>query len=104
MGQAGVAWTDAGSGQPVVLLHASASSSAQWQGLTRALESRFRVLVPDLHGHGGSVPWRGPGPLTLADEAAIVTALADRVGEPVHLVVHSYGAAVALRFAQAHPD
>jgi pimeloyl-ACP methyl ester carboxylesterase/GNAT superfamily N-acetyltransferase len=104
MSHAGIAWAEAGSGQPVALLHASASSSAQWQELTQALQIRFRVFTPDLHGHGGSAPWRGPAPLTMADEAAIVTALADRAGEPVHLIGHSYGAAVALRFAQAHPE
>jgi pimeloyl-ACP methyl ester carboxylesterase len=103
-GRDGIAFTEAGSGQPVVLLHASASSSAQWQDLIRALEGQFRVLAPDLYGHGGSAPWRGPEPLTLADEAAIITALADHAGEPVHLAGHSYGAAVALRFAQAYPE
>ena len=102
--QSRIAWADTGSGQPVVLLHASASSSVQWQELTRALDSRFRVLVPDLYGHGGSAPWHGPGPLTLADEAAIVAGLADHAGEPIHLVGHSYGAAVALRFAEACPE
>jgi pimeloyl-ACP methyl ester carboxylesterase len=104
VGRAGIACAEAGDGQPVVLLHGSASSAAQWRSLTRALEGRFRVLAPDLHGHGGSDPWPGPGTLALADEGAIVAALADRAGEPVHLVGHSYGAAVALRFAQAHPE
>jgi pimeloyl-ACP methyl ester carboxylesterase/ribosomal protein S18 acetylase RimI-like enzyme len=104
VGRAGIACAEAGGGQPAVLLHGSASSAAQWRGLTGELADRFRVLAPDLHGHGGSDPWPGPGPLTLADEAAIVAALAEREGEPIHLVGHSYGAAVALRFAQAHPE
>jgi hypothetical protein len=39
--QARIAWTQAGSGQPVVPLHASASSPAQWQELMRALKSQF---------------------------------------------------------------
>src|SRR4051794_38237412 len=104
IGRAGIACTEAGSGQPVVLLHGSACSGRQWRDLTGRLEDRFRVLAPDLHGHGESDAWPGPAPLTLAGEAAIVAALANLAGEPIHLVGHSYGAAVALHFAQAHPD
>jgi pimeloyl-ACP methyl ester carboxylesterase/ribosomal protein S18 acetylase RimI-like enzyme len=104
VGQAEISCAEVGSGQPVVLLHSSASSGSQWRKLTDRLAGCFHVMAPDLHGHGESGPWPGPGPLTLADEAAVITALADRAGEPIHLIGHSYGAAVALRFAQAHPE
>ena len=104
IGQAGIAVREAGGlGAPVVLLHGSASSSGQWRALAERREGRFRVLAPDLHGHGGSDPWPGPAPLALDDDAAIVAALAEREGEPVHLVGHSYGAAVAAAPARGHP-
>ena len=103
VGEASNAVRESGRGAPVVLLHGSASSSGQWRALAERLEGRFRVLVPDLHGHGGSDPWAGPAAPTLGDEAAILAARAEREGEPVHLVGHSYGAAVALRFARRHP-
>jgi pimeloyl-ACP methyl ester carboxylesterase len=35
-----------------VLLHASASSGAQWRSLAAALSSRYRVEAPNLIGYG----------------------------------------------------
>lgn len=95
-----IAFTETGTGEPAILLHSSASSKAQWRSLTKALSSRFRVLAPDLYGYGDSDAWPGRRSLTFADEAKIVAALIDHAGEPVHLVGHSYGGAVALRAVQ----
>lgn len=86
----------------VVLLHSSASSSRQWDALAHALGARFRVRAIDFHGHGDRPPWRVDVPLTLADDAAPVRSLLADGG--VHLVGHSYGAAVALKLAVEHPQ
>lgn len=99
-----VAYAESGTGQPVILLHSSASSGAQWKSLRETLSSHFRVLAPDLYGYGETDPWPGDTPLRLLDEAEIVVALAERAGAPVHLVGHSYGGAVALAAALAHKD
>lgn len=93
-----------GRGEPVILLHASGSSGAQWRGLADRLANRFLTLAPDHHGHGGTAGWPGYGTFTLADEAALVTGLIDGLPGPVHLVGHSYGAAVALQVARARPQ
>ncbi len=86
----------------VVMLHASASSSRQWQALAAALGERFRVHAIDLHGHGERSPWPGARPLALRDEAALAVPLVLRAGG-AHLVGHSYGAAVALKLAAMLP-
>ena len=59
-----VHFTDAGSGAPVLLLHAAFSSSAEWRALGEALLARggLRVLAVDLQGYGGSTPWDPPMP------------------------------------------
>jgi pimeloyl-ACP methyl ester carboxylesterase len=85
----------------VILLHSSASSARQWDALIRALEPRFRVLAVDFHGHGAKPGWTSDRPLRLADEAALVEPLLAAGG--VHVVGHSYGAAVALKVATLHP-
>lgn len=90
--------------ETVVLLHCTASSSAQWRHFTAAYGRSFRVIAIDLYGHGGSSPWPGTRPLTLADEARAVTAVIAAQDQPVHLVGHSYGGAVALQAALAAPE
>jgi len=98
-----LAYSDEGAGRPVVLLHSSAASGAQWRAYRQGLiAAGFRVLAPDLHGYGGTDAWTGRGRLRLADEAALIIALIDLCGEPVDLVGHSYGGAVALHIARHH--
>lgn len=94
-----IEYLELGSGEPVVLLHSSASSGAQWHALAERLATRYRVIAPDLYGYGGSAPWSGKRPFSLECEAKIVVALLGSVGGRAHLVGHSYGGAVALRVA-----
>ena len=99
-----VAYAATGSGETVLLLHATASAGAQWQALAETLRSDWRVVAPDLYGYGESDPWPGHGPFALAEEAALAEAvLADAGRGPFHLIGHSYGGAVALRLAMQQP-
>ncbi len=103
-GSTAVSFRDTGHGTPAMLLHCTASCGGQWDALTVELEERHRVIAPDLYGCGESDRWTGAGPLTLSEEADTVSSLIAYCGEPVHLVGHSYGGAVALRVALEHPD
>ena len=92
-----------GAGAPVVALHGSASTSYQWESLTGYLSGRYRVIRPDLPGYGKS------SPVAASEQglAAVVSALSplfDEIGEPFHLVGHSFGGAVALKVAQMMPE
>jgi pimeloyl-ACP methyl ester carboxylesterase len=61
------------------------------------------VLTPDLLGYASSGPWPAGKPFHYqADVDAIVTLVAS-VGEPVHLVGHSYGGFLACHVARAMP-
>jgi pimeloyl-ACP methyl ester carboxylesterase len=90
-----------GEGKPVVALHGSASTGAQWRTLVGYIGGRFRVVTPDIPGYGTSAPGMGSG---LVDDARAIEALAVRIGAPVHLVGYSYGAAVALKLATLRPE
>ena len=94
---------DAGKGAGVVCLHANASSSSQWRGLMELLAPGFRVFAPDLYDSGRSPRWPSERVIGLCDEAAFIEPVLRRAGEPLVLVGHSYGAAVALMAALANP-
>mgnify|MGYP001219204715 FL=1 len=95
---------DSGCGEPVVLLHSSCYSRRQWRPLVKQLSGRYRTLALDLYGYGETDFPQHPETFTIEDEVALVGSLLDRVGNPVHLVGHSYGGAVALAAALQHPD
>jgi pimeloyl-ACP methyl ester carboxylesterase len=88
--------------EPVVLVPCSAGSSRQWKSLVEQLDG-FDSLPLDLRGHGDRSRWHGEGPLSLAEEAAAIGE-AYSGSAPFHLVGHSYGGAVALKFALCFPE
>lgn len=94
-----VSYAVTGVGEPVLLLHGGGSSGRQWMALTTALEAQFQCYTPDLFGHGSSSAWTDKATPVLADYAAIVEAITALAGEPIHLVGHSHGGAVALAYA-----
>jgi pimeloyl-[acyl-carrier protein] methyl ester esterase len=49
-----IAWREAGSGRPLVLVHGWSGSSTVFAEAIEKLSSDFRVLAPDLRGHGDS--------------------------------------------------
>lgn len=97
-------WFDEGRGEPVLLLHSSGASSRQWARLREPWIGRYRTLGLDLWGYGGTPLPADTERFTLARELDLVLALLGRVDQPVHVVGHSYGGAVALRLALDAPD
>lgn len=89
----------AGAGPPLVALHGWSRSSADLAPLAARLPG-WRVLRPDLRGHGRSAP----GAFTLDALAADLAALAEAEGLAGALVLGwSLGAQVALAALAAHP-
>ncbi|MGC4877170.1 alpha/beta fold hydrolase [Micromonospora sp. DT43] len=95
-----LAYDEAGTGSPVVLLHAGIADRRMWRGVVPALAARHRVIVPDLRGYGDSeLP---PAPFTHHDD---VIGLLDALDVPrAALVGCSFGGSVAVDTALAHPD
>ncbi|MEV4644261.1 alpha/beta hydrolase [Saccharopolyspora sp. NPDC049357] len=86
-----------GGAHPVIALHGWFGSAAAWRVLHPHLDaSRFRYVFPDYRGYGARIDEAGEH--TLAEAAADVLALADRLGlDTFSLVGHSMGGAVAQR-------
>ncbi|QNJ99798.1 alpha/beta fold hydrolase [Dyella telluris] len=90
-------------GEPIVLIHAFASESASWRATAEALGRRgFRVIAPDLRGHGRS-PWTAT--YALMDFEQDLIALLDALQLPrASLIGHSLGGHLALKLATHQPD
>lgn len=94
----------AGSGSPVLCLHASTSSSRQWDAFVEQAAREYSVTASDLYGYGKSPAWSGSRKLALADEIALLEPVLSSMERPVHLIGHSFGGAVATALAVAQPD
>lgn len=92
-----------GDGAPVLLLHGISNSGRAWGPQIPALvASGYRVIVPDLAGHGASGPIDAPiGVDALADD---IEALIDDLGlSRLDVVGLSLGGMVAMTLALRHP-
>jgi pimeloyl-ACP methyl ester carboxylesterase len=87
----------------VLLVHGWGGDGREWSPHAEALAERFRVLVPDLRGHGRSeVPQQGNTPTEMADDPAALVAVLG--GGPVVAVGHSMGGQVVNLLAVRHPE
>lgn len=91
---------ESGAGPAVVCLHSSGSASSQWRRLLESGAPGRRFVAFDFHGHGRS-PEQPPG-YDLSVESGAVWKAVSSFREPVHLVGHSYGGAVAVDLALRH--
>jgi pimeloyl-ACP methyl ester carboxylesterase len=98
-----VAYRDAGRGEVLVLIHGMAGSSESWQPVFSRLARRYRVIAPDLLGHGLSAKPRTD--YSLGAFAAGLRDLLDELGiNAATLVGHSLGGGVAMQFIYQHPE
>jgi lipase len=89
------------SGPPLLALHGVTGHGARWRSFANGRLNRFRVLAPDLRGHGRSVPLP---PWTLEQHAADLLALIDEYDlDAVPVLGHSFGGTVALHLSRLAP-
>ncbi len=98
-GRCEIDYSDDGAGAPVILLHSSACGNKQWRWLIEDLKDGYRVIALNLFGYGRTTPWPDDRAQTLDDQAELVAALAAGIEEPIRLVGHSFGGAVAMKAA-----
>jgi pimeloyl-ACP methyl ester carboxylesterase len=98
-----VAYRDAGDGEVLLLIHGMAGSSETWRSVMPALSKKFRVVAPDLLGHGQSAKPRGD--YSLGAFAVWLRDFLDELGiGRASVVGHSLGGGVAMQFVYQHPD
>ena len=98
-----VAYRDAGDGEVLLLIHGMAGSSATWRAVLPQLAKKYRVVAPDLLGHGESAKPRGD--YSLGAFAVWLRDFLDELGITRATVVgQSLGGGVAMQFVYQHPD
>ncbi|WP_043670795.1 alpha/beta fold hydrolase [Streptomyces xylophagus] len=95
-----LAYRDVGTGTPVVLLHSGFADHRVFDDQIPALARDFRVIAPDIRGHGFSA--NASGPFRWADDLADLLRHLD-LG-PAVLVGLCMGAAVATDTTLEHPE
>jgi pimeloyl-ACP methyl ester carboxylesterase len=92
-----------GQGYPVVLIHGFGEDGTIWQYQVAALQTAYRLIVPDLPGSGQSpLPDK---PLTIESMAeSIMELLTAKNINRCTLIGHSMGGYIALALAEKYPD
>jgi pimeloyl-ACP methyl ester carboxylesterase len=91
-------------GIPVVLIHGANGSLHVWEGWTKALSDKARLISVDLPGHGLTGAWPR-GEYTVEAYADFIEALAGILKlDRFAMVGHSLGGGVAWSFAATRPQ
>lgn len=96
-----ICYSDQGKGDVIVLLHGFCGSSEYFEKVIPGLIANYRVIAPDLRGHGSSdAPL---GAYTIEQMADDVLSLLNALEIPeCYLLGHSLGGYITLSFAQRH--
>lgn len=86
-----------GEGPPALLLHGTGAATHTWRDLAPLLARRFRLIAPDLPGHGFTGPLAA-GQATLPGMASAIAGLLKTLdAAPAVAIGHSAGAAILAR-------
>ena len=92
-------------GTPVVLLHGFPERSSTWRDVVPRLHAAgLRTYALDQRGYSPGARPRGRRSYRMHHLAGDVAALIERIGQPVHLVGHDWGAAVGWAVAGRFRD
>jgi len=98
-----IAFDDVGHDEPVVLLHGFPLNRSMWSEQVEALRANYRVVTPDLRGHGETTVVHEPA--TMEESAHDVAALLDELKiESASVAGLSMGGYVALDFCRLYPN
>jgi len=98
-------WDWGNKGKPnLILVHGGMDHARSWDRIAEAFHCDFRILAPDLRGHGDS-SWAYGAMYSIAEYLLDLSALADIAGGfPIYIIGHSLGAAIVLQYAGVYPD
>jgi pimeloyl-ACP methyl ester carboxylesterase len=98
-------WDWGNNGKPnLIFVHGGMDHARSWDRIADAFMDDFRIIAPDLRGHGDS-SWAYGAMYSIAEFVLDLSALVDIVGNhPIYFIGHSLGAAIVLQYAGIYPD
>ncbi len=99
-------YTNDGTGEPLILIHGyTATGALNWKlpGIVRMLETDYRVIVPDVRGHGDSaIPADGVYGVEAVED---IRRLMDHLGIDKALIAgYSMGGMITIKFCTLYPE
>ncbi len=89
--------------EPLLLIHGGRDHCRNWDWVAQSFRETHHIIAPDLRGHGDS-QWMIGGTYDLTDFVYDIAQLIHQKKlNPVTIIAHSMGGAVALRYAGLYP-
>ncbi|TMA97223.1 MAG: alpha/beta fold hydrolase, partial [Deltaproteobacteria bacterium] len=93
---------EAGEGRGLILLHGLSATHANWEHTIPAFADRWRVIAPDLPGHGQSA--KPDAPYTIDFYAGVIRSLGRELGVREAVVMgNSLGGQIAIELGLSYP-
>jgi pimeloyl-ACP methyl ester carboxylesterase len=96
---ADVEFSERGEGPALLLLPGSFGTGSGWQAVTDRLARSHRIVTTSLLGYGATAERRPIGNATMRQQTEVIDLILERIGEPTHVVGHSFGGLAALAHA-----
>ncbi len=91
-----------GQGTYVCILHGLFGSSDNWMRIAKNLEDAYQLIIPDLRNHGQSAHSNRWNYDVMAED--VLQLLDQEQMDKVHIIGHSLGGKLAMKFATLYPD
>jgi pimeloyl-ACP methyl ester carboxylesterase len=100
-----LSWSERGQGAPVLLIHETATSSAVWSTVAKAISERARAITYDRRGWGASTAPDGYQRTTIEEQSEDGAVLIESLGSgPAVLCGAGIGAVIALDLLLRRPE
>lgn len=86
---------DSGTGPVLLFVPGSYSNYSAWKNILQELNNSYRMIAISLPGYGGTPEIRDDIVNDMSAMSGFIAEVVDHIGEPVHLIGHSYGGLVA---------
>lgn len=94
-----IEYEERGEGPAVLFLPGSFGTGSGWKALTDRLARSYRIVTTSLLGYGATAERRPLDNATMRQQTEVLDCLLERIGEPAHVVAHSFGGVAALAHA-----